>query len=304
MLLSELVARTLEAASVKTASVQVAPAKTPDVADLIFPKEKVAAEAPAPTPATKTASDQNSVGLAAHGMKIAKALGVAADVLLKVAQDPAVTAAADPGAVRVPKATSNSVPSKYEAGGPGALPSGHMPDSEADPVSRLAPLDNTPGKTASLRLVNAKLADAEVLSRYGQKEAAHRLRMEAAVLQKQASDFEDGPSASGNPAVQTMAAGEGGGGGPSFSNERMISMTRAEARNPTTAEVKKVITEHPKLDPATAAAVGTAEGVKASAAQEFMQEYVKKAEALLTDPSTPDYLRVKAAAALNRYKAA
>jgi hypothetical protein len=89
----------------------------------------------------------------------------------------------------------------------------------------------------------------------------------------------------------------GGGPGPSLSNERAINMTRAEARNPTTAEMSQVIRETPKVDPVTKAVVGSSEGVKASAA-EFLQVAIKKAMHLAADPNADPEERSKAASLL------
>lgn len=280
MLISQLIQQTLEAASTKTASVMPRQTSAPDIVDLVFPQGETTPQVEA-APAKTASVEENFPEMAAHGMKIARALGIAADIVQKVAQNPEVTATPIPGPRHDPKASTTSIPASLEVGG--SKLDGHA-------------LETTPSKQASLRLINAKIADAEVLARYGQKAAAHQLRQEALEL-KQAS-MDDGPRASGNPALPTMAAGEGGAGGPNLSNDRLIGITRAEARNPTTAEVRKVIKERPKVDPATAAAVGSAEGVKASAA-EFLREYIKKAKLVLQDPAAPEGERQKAAAVVS-----
>lgn len=281
------------ASSTKTASASV-PTVAPEaeIADLVFgsPKE---AETANEQPKVASKEEPSVLSTAAYGLKLARALDQAADLVKEASLT--VTATPIPGNTTLPAASNNSVPAKYDV--PGQRVTGReMPTSENDPVSSLGPPPG--GKSASLRLASAKLADAEVLERYGQKESAAALRKEASSLQKRA-EMEDGPTASGNPAMPTMATSmTGGGEGPSMSNEKMINITRAEARNPTTAEMRKVISETPKVDPIVAATVGSSEGVKASHA---IRDYVKKAQALIADPNAPAAARNKAASVMGSF---
>jgi hypothetical protein len=285
------------ASSTKTASAPT-PQQAPDadVVDMIF--DKKASETPAPTSAPvekKAQIEASDIALAAHGLKLARALEQASELVKEA--NLVVTATPTGGSISVPAATNNSVPAKYDVPAP-TMHGREMPTSEKDPVSRLAPVKNHPSKSAALVLANAKLADAAVLERYNNMEAAATLRKEAAALKAASDGMDEGPSAKGDPAMPTSATSmTGGGPGPSLSNERAINMTRAEARNPTTAEMSQVIRETPKVDPVTKAVVGSSEGVKASAA-EFLQVAIKKAMHLAADPNADPEERSKAASLL------
>jgi hypothetical protein len=102
------------ASSTKTASAPT-PQQAPDadVVDMIF--DKKASETPAPTSAPvekKAQIEASDIALAAHGLKLARALEQASELVKEA--NLVVTATPTGGSISVPAATNNSVPAKYD----------------------------------------------------------------------------------------------------------------------------------------------------------------------------------------------
>lgn len=238
----------------------------------------------------KKASFRVVLSDADYAMKLAEALELGGNVVTaKLAEGQSHTDAPGPAVMESgfehaltvqPKSTTTSVPGPQKSHGGGGsentmgAPNG-IETNESDFTSmgdESGRAKNHPGKTAgwtrskqaSIRLLNAKVAQAETLRRLGQIKAAEQLEHE---IRKQAADFEvagetDGNFSSGKPHHLDTEPGDAS---HIPDNSSLISMTRAQARDKTTREVGQYISESPKTDNAVAAHTLTAEGLKLSA---------------------------------------
>jgi len=239
----------------------------------------------------KKASLRVVLGDAEYAMKLAEALELGGNVITaKLATEgqshtdapgPTVMESGFEGAATVhPKAVTTSVPGSQKSHGGGGsertmgAPNG-IETNKADFTSmgdESGAAKNHPGKTAgwtrsktaTVRLLNAKIAQAQTLRRLGQIKAAEQLESE---IQKQAADFEVAGETDAN-----ISAGKGQGrldtepgeAGHIPDNAGLISMTRAQARDKTTREAGQYISETPKTDNAVAAHTLTTQGLKMS----------------------------------------
>lgn len=302
---------------IKLASARDAVAQEPEdflATELAIPssEKKDAPEAEQPPAAeTKTASDHVLTDCD-FAIKLAEALESAApatEELRKRASSHGTSHTDAPGPETMesghmapskqPVAQSNSVkgPEASHGGGP-LVTTGQGPNGVRNSMPDYRDPDWTKNKEASLRLVRAKQAEAETLRRMGQEETARALEAQAEhIHQKVAQD----PS---SPQPKLPSGGTGGirpstelpAGTPSRapSNEKAISMTRAQARNKTQAEAAQYFSERPKKDNA-ASHFSHTEGLKISSDRKAaLQAYLTKAASLANDPSAPAAERARA----------
>lgn len=265
--------------------------------ELPAPKTKVAHEA-GETPAEeraekkkeekdKKASREEIFGDADYAMKLAKALRVSSGILrAKIAKGDALSApgpkvmkSEDHGTTHSPK-PQGGVTEKITGGhlpGPASLPTTRedftsMGDESGAPHNHpggktSAAEDWTKSKTASMRLLRAKLAEAETLMQMGQTSAAQVLLDE--VKEAQAKLAQD-PS-SPQPVMPPHGEGihldtEPGAATHIPDNAGIISLTKAQAKDPTTREATQHMIGTPKKDNAVAAHTLRTDGLKLSAA--------------------------------------
>lgn len=235
----------------------------------------------------KKASVHEIVEDADYAMKLAEALTLGSNIVAaKLASDGTALGAPGPQvhqsgmqhAPTIPKAHSKVKPT---ISGPAtnAGPNG-LPTSKADftsPNDQSGRAKNHPGKTAadeawtksktaSIRLMRAKTAQAETLIELGQIAAAEKLLDEVRAEQAKLAQDPSSPQ----PVMPAHATNPGAldtEPGPSThigDNAALISLTKSEARDKTTREVSQYISEPPKKDNAVGAHMLRTDGQKLS----------------------------------------
>jgi len=195
-----------------------------------------------------------------HAMKLAEALRIAAPMVEKLAAQspldapgPAVVASPQVGAQQLPKPPkAKTDPGKSGVGSTGTL---------ATNAKDVASVDWTKNKEAGAAYVQAKLAQAELLAKLGQSEAAEHIL--AKLAQDPSSPQPSLPPNSG-PAGGLQLMPDVPGGRMPESPAAIASMTRASAKDPTTKTVTEFIQEAPKKDNMVAPTQMTARGLKVS----------------------------------------
>lgn len=195
-----------------------------------------------------------------HAMKLAEALRIAAPMVEKLAAQspldapgPAVVASPQVGAQQLPKPPkAKTDPGKSGVGSTGTL---------ATNAKDVASVDWTKNKEAGAAYVQAKLAQAELLAKLGQSEAAEHIL--AKLAQDPSSPQPSLPPNSG-PAGGLQLMPDVPGGRMPESPAAIASMTRASAKDPTTKTVTEFIQEAPKKDNMVAPTQMTAHGLKVS----------------------------------------
>lgn len=195
-----------------------------------------------------------------HAMKLAEALRIAAPMVEKLAAQspldapgPAVVASPQVGAQQLPKPPkAKTDPGKSGVGSTGTL---------ATNAKDVASVDWTKNKEAGAAYVQAKLAQAELLAKLGQSEAAEHIL--AKLAQDPSSPQPSLPPNSG-PAGGLQLMPDVPSGRVPESPAAIASMTRATAKDPTTKTVTEFIQEAPKKDNMVAPTQMTANGLKVS----------------------------------------
>jgi hypothetical protein len=285
----------------------------------------------------KKASRQTVLDSASYGLKLAEALEVGANVMLRkfaaeetkdtdprtktrpvtvdlsgagrspiTAPGPQVMESGFIGAQTVqPKA--HSVVSDQITGP--ATTAGNLPTNIADHTGNLdgqQPPNNT-GKTAgiarskeaSARLLRAKQAQAEMLLRLGQTKAAEELLQQVKAAQDPSSPGPELPAQSESFRLDTEP-------GPSTQipeNSGLISMTKAEAKDRSVRTATEYMTEPPKVDNAVAAHALATTGQKVSSVDPAVaRAYLERAIKVASDPNADPRERVKAASIVSAIK--
>lgn len=222
----------------------------------------------------------------ADALKVASALEVAAAFVAEMAGSVkraglTVTQAADPGkgSPAAPPVKAG-VPAKYEVGGAGKQgPNGHVADSEGDTVATTPLLRD---KKAAQRLFDAKMADAQVAERLGNKEAAAQIRNSALQVAKIAGLEVSEGSASPTP-------------GPSVAFDALRNLTPRKAQEQNLSDgvgIAPFITETQKVDPLPNAALGAGSdaGIKKAAPtyKDIIRSRVDKGGVLGDDEASLD----------------
>lgn len=240
----------------------------------------------------KKASRDQVVGDADYAMKLAKALRVSSGILrAKIAKGdalsapgPQVMAGADHGTTKSPKPQPGGVTDKIEGGhlpGPASLPTTRhdftsVKDESGAPKNHpgktASKVDWTKSKTASLRMLRAKMAEAETLMAAGQTELADKLLAEIKEGQaKLAQDPSSPPPVMPGHSEAFKLDTEPGPSTHIPDNAGLISITKAQAKDPTTREVTQHFTGTPKKDNAVAAHTLRTDGQKLSAADPIVK---------------------------------
>lgn len=207
--------------------------------------------------ATKVSALQEVLDTAAYATKLAEALDRVGPVVTKLASEggnPEVVESGHntPGAVPKAKSTAHAYidarPPKDETimGSPGGVET-NMKDFGTP--------DWTKNKEASLRLLKAKVASAEQFERIGQTKIAADLYAEVEAGYKKLAEADPSPSQESNHVSKVPGSAEA------------IALTKAQARDKTTAEAREFMMESPKVDNAVAPHIKTTTGVKTSAAE-------------------------------------
>lgn len=207
--------------------------------------------------ATKVSALQEVLDTAAYATKLAEALDRVGPVVTKLASEggnPEVVESGHntPGAVPKAKSTAHTYidarPPKDETimGSPGGVET-NMKDFGTP--------DWTKNKEASLRLLKAKVASAEQFERIGQTKIAADLYAEVEAGYKKLAEADPSPSQESNHVSKVPG------------NAEAIALTKAQARDKTTAEAREFMMESPKVDNAVAPHIKTTTGVKTSAAE-------------------------------------
>jgi hypothetical protein len=230
-----------------------------------------APQAATPKTASKASSESEILDLAAYAEKVASALDRAAVVVTKLANSPlsapgpVVSAAGHDGPSAHPKPVTTAhkylerpTPSEDTQDNPNGVKTNK--DVYTDP-------DWTKNKEAALRLVQAKVASAEQFHRMGQFEAATQLLEEAQKIKLAADPSSPQAKLPGHSDSFKIPTELSGYSHKAPDNAGAIAITKAQARNPTTAEAKERLMESPKVDNAVAAHLKTTTGVKTSAAE-------------------------------------
>lgn len=252
---------------IKVAGLRDAAPRVENDLDAIFASNAPAVKTASVQEPAKTAADTSTRAVlsdAEYGMKLAEALGIAADLtveLVKKAEAMPVSAAGHDEKPQHPKATSTV------KGIPSAVKGTAMSNTEDDFTS-VHDHSGAPMKAAADAVVAAKVAQVEMYRRIGNTEAADRLEAEVKTASKQGTALDMGPSGSNH--VPDAKA--------------LINMTRAQARDRNTAEVRAVLTEPPKKDPAALAAVTHNKGLKTSSIDPAAaRRYLTKVAAVAQD---------------------
>ena len=259
--LSEIVSLALASheASTKVASLQDAPTEDPgqqlldeQLGLLVVEttEEKVASAPESEEPKTDT------LGMASHGMKLASALRLAADAVKVALEHPAVHESGHlhEGGVHpsAPGAPGKELPTATGA-------QGAMPTDDKVP-SQEGGLKNSPGAkkvaSATERLLQAKVAEHNMLVSLGQTEAAKVAAAEVKVLKTKLAEQAELPNDGG--------AGGATATGTTLSNEALINMTRAQARDASVRQTASILNTPVRVDNAVKANIGKDDGVKVS----------------------------------------
>jgi hypothetical protein len=221
-----------------------------------------------PAPASeKVASVEEPAGsaldVAAHGLKIAEALRSAADVV-KVAFSTELPTSSGEHTHEGGKHPAAEGPhGKDIPSSVGAV--GALANDGDKPAAGKGP-SNTPGKgktaSADERLLQAKVAEAKVLASMGQTDAAEKVAKEIESLKAKVAG-EAG-------ALETSSEGGPGASSSALTNEALINMTRAQARNASVQQAGSLLSTPVRVDPAVAALVGKSDGVKVSSLRELI----------------------------------
>lgn len=281
-----------------------------DFLEQILPssKAKVAAEVAKPVEAAKVASHNDVMDDASYAMKLATALQIGSGIVQEKlahspldAPGPAVTASGNMGAPTHPTASS-TVTGKITGPttGPGGLATTKDDFTTTDAGGGVV---NHPGKTAGWtqnpesvrRVINAKIAQAEVFASMGDTAAAEKLLAEVKLAQDPSSPQ---PSLPAHNASFKLDTERSQSGNRIPDNAGLIALTRASARDATTREMGAIITEPAKKDPAVQAALGRSDGLKISS-REFLINTIKTAQ----DPNASDEARQKAAGIIQAFQA-
>jgi hypothetical protein len=201
---------------------------------------KTASAAPAP-------STGSNLDDCAYALKLAESLELGADILQKLASEPAILEAPFHSATTQAPKPQASASAKAQTAPKTPGPTGKLPD------------DNGTGKVAAdrgatERLLKAKIAQHSALVSLGQVDAATQVFEEARELKAKLAAGE----------LPTYANGEGPGGGRIPDNQGLISMTKAQARDANTREAVQFYGEPVKKDNAVAAHNITTHGLKVS----------------------------------------
>jgi len=283
-------------AEIKVAGLRDTAPRVENDLDVLFntPTKTASAQPQAPAKVAAETDTRTVLSDAEYGMKLAEALGIAAELtteLVKKAAAMEVLVAGHDEKPTHPKATSTV------KGIPSSVRGTEMANSAEDFTSVHDHSDvqkNDPStKSAHDAVVAAKVAQAEMYRRIGNTAAADRLDAEVKTAAMEGSELDKGPSGSNH--VPDAAA--------------LISMTRAQARDRNTAELRGVLTEPPKKDPAALAAVTHNDGLKMSAKTSSAKidpavgrRYLTKVAAVLHDTTASAGDRQAAAAIINGLK--
>lgn len=277
--LHELVSAALNSATsnIKVASAADAQSTEPagdDFLDSLLGNSEAKPSTPeAPPAAAKTASASEVLDLAVYAEKVATALDRAAVVVTKLASagtvfstpGPVISAAGHDGPSQHPKPVTTAhkyleapTPSENTMDNPNGLKTNK--DVYTDP-------DWTKNKEAALRMVRAKIASAEQFQRLGQLDVSAQLLAEAEAIKTAADPSSPQaklPAHSDSFKIPTELTGHKS---QVPDNAAAIALTKAQARNSTTAEAGERLLESPKTDNAVAANLKTTTGLKTSAAE-------------------------------------
>lgn len=309
--LGEIVSAALSGAetSMKVASARDAQPKVPDgglddflAQELAIPS--VAASAPSATPEEKTvksASIEEIRADAEKGVKLAEALDLASQILVKQAASKApgqvqtmVSGHQETAPVAKPHANSLDKTTASSGGGP-VGPQGKIKDTMGD----YSTSNWTKNKEAAANLIRAKIAQADQLREQGQLQLAQQALQEAQEIQKQAQDPSSPPPSLPAQSTSFKLNTDPGSATHIPDNAGMATLTKAQAKDSTVREAGARIMEQPKKDNVPAAVVGKTTGQKLSSVQVgAAKELAKRAALVLNDPNSNEADRTKAASVI------
>ncbi len=264
------------------------------------------AAAPAET-SPKLASLKDVVEDADYAEKLAQALTIGAVEVAKLASGgPAVSASG-----RMGETTAHPKPAPTAAKEVHGVANGQMANTAHDFTSQSdtsGAAKNHPAKTAAdARVIEGKMAQAQVLRSLGQKTAADALEAEAKKLA--AGNGMDGPAPTGggSPSPKASDLVVAPGTGSHFpDNKGVANLTKGQARDRNTRDISQYFSQPPHKDPAVAANNISDVGLKLSADEraQAVEAYINKLAAVAQDANSSVQDREKASSILRSLKSA
>lgn len=265
--LSELLTRAIGEADtrMKTASASDAIRPTTDPLEVLFNGTTPTYDAPASAETgTKVASAapviEGATKLAEEALHFAECLDVAAGIVEKLAESvpetlPATETRGLDETMSVPKPSGSGAPSTAPHLESQVSVQGVVNNNAGMTINPTGPTGAGPSKTASLSLIRAKLAQAEVLKNLGQVKLAEDLlasaEAEAAKLAQDPSSPQPVINAGTYKPLSTDVAVPSGPGSVPSDNAGAISLTQAQARDASTRAGAAHTNITPARDPMT-----------------------------------------------------